>query len=115
MTDWKGLWRRPAIKGAVLSLLMFPLGLVVLLLTSLRFGLVGLLAYCALVPGTGLASMLHASPPWDLGLVLIGNGGILSAGFAAFTSVGRYRMYARAGVVVVYATLIWLSLIAWLH
>ena len=112
MTRWKDLWGKPAIRGAIVGLIMVPLSVVVLILASLRLGLVGPVAYCLMSPGTGLATLLKSSPPWDTLLVFVGNAGLLSASFVAFASRGSLRWYARVTAIVVYGTLSWFSFVA---
>jgi arginase family enzyme len=73
----------------------------------LRLGIVGLPAYCALAPGVGFAMLLGQSSPTLLGilLALTANAGIVSADFAAFSSHGPSRWYARAAAILVHALL----------
>jgi hypothetical protein len=72
-----------------------------------RVAIVGVPVYCALAPGVGFAMLLGQSSPTALGisLALTANAVIVSADFAAFSSRGPSRWYARGAAILVHALL----------
>jgi hypothetical protein len=86
-------------------------GIAAILLLSLRFGYVGPILYCALLPGSGFVYLAKLDGPWDTLIAWLANIATMSLLFGAFGVRGPWRWPSRVFSVVGYVALAWFTFV----